>query len=338
MSSSKSKIHKADFPLLLQQYFCDYLLKQRNASAETVSSYRDTFRLFLRFSEERFRKPPASLTLSDLDAPQVLKFLDSLESQRHNSVRSRNIRLAAIRSFLHYAALQDPTSLASISRTLAIPVKRFDRGPVSYLSREEMTALINAPNSSTWSGQRDRVLLATMYNTGARVSEIIGLNVEDLRLGSTATLHIWGKGRKQRVLPLWKSTRRQLADWLRRIRPVTGQPLFPSRRGERLTRTGVRTRLDAALVAARRKCGSLGDRRVSPHLIRHSTGMHMLQSGVDITVIALWLGHESTATTHMYVEADLAMKKSAIDKITMPGKNRKRFEPSDRLLAFLETL
>jgi len=242
MSSSKSKIHKADFPLLLQQYFCDYLLKQRNASAETVSSYRDTFRLFLRFSEERLRKPPASLALSDLDAPQVLKFLDSLESQRHNSVRSRNIRLAAIRSFLRYAALQDPTSLASITRTLAIPVKRFDRGPVSYLSREEMTALINAPNGSTWSGQRDRVLLATMYNTGARVSEIIGLNVEDLRLGSTATLHIWGKGRKQRVLPLWKSTRRQLADWLRRIRPVTGQPLFPSRRGERLTRTGVRTR------------------------------------------------------------------------------------------------
>jgi integrase/recombinase XerD len=338
MSSSKSKIHTPDFPLLLQQYFCDYLLKQRNASAETVSSYRDTFRLFLRFSEEHFRKPPASLALSDLDAPQVLKFLDSLESERHNSVRSRNIRLAAIRSFLRYAALQDPTSLASITRTLAIPVKRFDRGPVSYLSREEMTALVNAPNSSTWSGHRDRVMLATMYNTGARVSEVIGLNVEDLRLGPTATLHIRGKGRKQRVIPLWKSTRRQLADWLRRIRPVTGQPLFPSRRSERLTRTGVRTRLDAALAVARQKCGSLGDRRVSPHLIRHSTGMHMLQSGVDITVIALWLGHESTATTHMYVEADLAMKKRAIDKITMPGKSRKRFEPSDRLLAFLETL
>ena len=336
--SSKSKIHKPDFPQLLQQYFCDYMLKQRNASPETISSYRDTFRLFLRFSEQRFRKPPAALTLADLDAPQILKFLDSLESQRHNSVRSRNIRLAAIRSFLRYAALQDPTSLAPISRALAIPVKRFDRGLVSYLSRDEMTALLNAPSSSTWSGNRDRVMLATMYNTGARVSEIIGLNAEDFQLGSTPTLRIRGKGRKERVIPLWKSTRRQLVDWLHQNRTAIGQPLFPSRRGERLTRTGVRTRLDKALTVALRTCGSLRDRRVSPHLIRHSTAMHMLQSGVDITVIALWLGHESTATTHMYIEADLAMKKRAIDKITMPGQSRRRFEPSDRLLAFLETL
>lgn len=338
MNSTNSKIYKTDFPSLLERYFCEYLLKQRNASPETISSYRDTFRLFLRFSDQRFRKAPASLTLADFDAPQVLAFLDALESQRHSSVRSRNARLAAIRSFLRYAALQDPAALASITRTLAIPVKRFDRVPVSYLSREEVTALLSAPDRASWSGHRDAVMLATMYNTGARVSEIIGLNVEDLQVGSTTTLRIRGKGRKERVIPLWKSTRHQLVDWLSRISTTVGYPLFPSRQGERLTRTGVRSRLDAALSIAQQTCVSLRDRRVSPHLIRHSTAMHLLQAGVDITVIALWLGHESTATTHMYVEADLTMKKRAIDKITIPARRLRRYEPSDRLMAFLDKL
>jgi site-specific recombinase XerD len=278
------------------------------------------------------------MTLADLDAPQVLAFLDSLEKQRHNAVRSRNVRLAAIRSFLHYAASQDPTALASVSRTLALPVKRFDRAPVSYLTREEVTALLNAPDRSTWSGHRDGVLLATMYNTGARVSEIISLNIEDLQFGPTTTLRIRGKGRKERVIPLWKNTKRQLQQWLSRISPTPSSPLFPNRRGERLTRAGVRSRLDAASAIASQTFGNLRQRRVSPHLVRHSTAMHLLQSGVDITVIALWLGHESTATTHMYVEADLTMKKRAIEKITAPGAKRQKFEPSDRLLAFLETL
>jgi len=338
MTSTKSKMCKIDFPSLLERYFCEYLLKQRNASPETVSSYRDTFRLFLRFSNQRFGKAPASMSLSDLDAPQVLAFLDALESQRHSSVRSRNARLAAIRSFLRYAALQDPTALASITRALAIPVKRFDRGLVSYLSREEVTALLNAPNRTSWSGHRDAVMLATMYNSGARVSEIISLNVEDLQVGPTATLRIRGKGRKERVIPLWKTTRYQLVDWLRRINTTVGCPLFPSRHGQRLTRTGVRSRLDAALAIARQTCISLQDRRVSPHVIRHSTAMHLLQAGVDITVIALWLGHESTTTTHIYVEADLRMKKRAIEKITMPGRRSRRYYPSDRLMAFLDTL
>jgi integrase/recombinase XerD len=338
MNSAKPQAPKTDFPSLLQRYFCDYLRQQRNASPETVSSYRDTFRLFLQFSQERFRKAPASLTLADLDAPQILAFLDALESRRHNCVRSRNLRLAALRSFLRYAASQDPTALASITRALAIPVKRFDRGPVSYVAREEMTALLNAPDRATWSGHRDGVMLATMYNTGARVSEITRLNVEDLQFGPTTTLRIHGKGRKERVIPLWKSTKRQLREWLGRIRTTVGYPLFPNRRGERLTRTGVRSRLAASLAVARETCTTLRDRRVTPHHFRHSTGMHLLQSGVDITVIALWLGHESTATTHMYVEADLAMKKRAIEKIAMPiGKSRK-FKPSDRLLAFLENL
>jgi integrase/recombinase XerD len=338
MISSKSRAQQADLPSLVERYFCEYLIKQRNASPETISSYRDAFRLFLRFSEQRFGKAPASLTLADFDAPQVLAFLDSLEDQRHSSVRSRNARLAALRSFLQYAALQEPAALASISHTLVIPVKRFDRMPVSYLSREEVTALLDAPDRNTWSGHRDAVLFATMYNIGARVSEIIRLNVEDLQLGPTATVRIHGKGRKERIIPLWKDTRRQLTDWLGRISTTAGTPLFPSRRTERLTRAGVRSRLNAAVTVARQTCPGLQKRRVFPHLIRHSTAMHLLQSGVDITVIALWLGHESTATTHMYVEADLTMKKRAIDKITMPASSTRPYRPSDRLLAFLESL
>jgi integrase/recombinase XerD len=338
VTATKSNPSNNEFPSLVEKYFCEYLLKQRNASPETICSYRDTFRLFLRFSEQRLGRAPSSLTLADLDAPQVLAFLDSLEKQRHNSVRSRNARLAAIRSFLRYAALQDPTALAIINHTLAIPVKRFDRVPVAYLSREEMNALVNAPNRNRWSGHRDSVMLATMYNSGARVSEIIRLNVEDLRLGPTATLRIHGKGRKERVIPLWKSTRKELSKWLSRINTAPGSPLFPDRRRERLTRAGVRTRLDSAAATARRTCVSLRSRHVSPHLVRHSTAMHLLQSGVDITVIALWLGHASTATTHMYVEADLSMKKRAIEKITMPAQRRRAYQPSDRLLAFLENL
>jgi site-specific recombinase XerD len=295
-------------------------------------------RLFLRFSDERFNKQPTSLTLADFDAPQVLAFLDFLEKERNNGVRSRNQRLAAIRSFLRYAALQEPTALASINRTLAIPVKRFDRGPVTYLLREEVDALLNAPDNATWSGHRDRVMLATMYNTGARVSEVTALNVEDLRFGPTTTIRIMGKGRKQRVVPLWKTTKRELSDWLRRIDTTAQSPLFPSRRGERLTRAGVRSRLDVACAIAAETCPSLRNRTISPHLVRHTTAMHLLQSGVDITVIALWLGHESTSTTHMYVEADMTMKKRTLDRITGPRHKQSRYRPTDRVLAFLESL
>lgn len=336
--AGKLTAQQADLPSLVERYFCEYLIKQRNASLETIGSYRDAFRLFLRFSEQQFGKSPATLTLADFDAPQVLAFLDTLETQRRSSVRSRNARLAALRSFLQYAALQEPAALAIISHALAIPVKRFDRVPVSYLSREEVRAILEAPNREDWSGHRDAAMLATMYNTGARVSEIIRLNVEDLQFGSTTTVRIHGKGRKERVVPLWKDTRQLLAGWLHRISTTSSTALFPSRRSERLTRAGVRSRLSAAVAVARQTCPTLQKQRVFPHLIRHSTAMHLLQSGVDITVIALWLGHESTATTHMYVEADLTMKKRAIDKITMPALKTRPYRPTDRLLGFLEAL
>lgn len=337
MTIPKRKIATEVAPLI-ERYFCEYLVAQRNVSPQTISSYRDTLRLFLRFTEQRFRKPPVSLTLSDFDAPQVLTFLDYLEKERNNGVRSRNQRLAAIRSFLKYASLQDPTALVSISRSLAIPVKRFDRRLVSYLSREEMTAVLNAPSSTTWNGRRDQAMFATMYNTGTRVSEIITISVEDLHFGPTATLRILGKGRKQRVVPLWKTTARRLRGWLREIDTEPKSPLFPNRGGERLTRTGVRSRLDLACIAASLSCPGLRNRSISPHVIRHSTAMHLLQSGVDMTVIALWLGHESTVTTHMYVEADLGMKRRALEKISLASRKQGKYQPTDRLMAFLTSL
>jgi integrase/recombinase XerD len=338
MSSTSAASQRPPFPALVEAYFCDYLQNQRHVSPQTIASYRDTFRLFLHFTAERYRRLPASLTLRDLDAPRVLAFLDHLEQTRHNGVRSRNLRLAAIRSFLRYAGLRDPAALAPIQRTLAIPLKRFDRRQVSYLSPDEMAAVLQAPDDSTWSGHRDRALLAAMYNTGARVSEVIGLNVDDLQMGATATLRIRGKGRKERVVPIWRRTKRQLQGWLCRSRTTGNQPLFPNRWGGRMTRTGVRARLNAAVFRACQTCPTLRGRRVSPHQVRHSTAMHLLQSGVDITMIALWLGHESTVTTHMYVEADLAMKRKAIEKVTTPLPTRRRFRPADRLLAFLDAL
>jgi len=323
---------------LLERFFSDYLISQRNVSPATVCAYRDTFRLLLRFAHDQLGKPPAELAFTDIDAPQILGFLNHLENKRRNCVRSRNARLAAIRSFMRYAALQEPTVLPTVKRILAIPVKRFDRPAVDFLSREEVEAVLAAPDTTSWSGHRDLVLLATLYNTGARVSEIIGLNVEDLRLAGTATVRIQGKGRKERVLPLWKTTKRQLDQWLGRINNDPGSPLFPNRQGLRLTRSGVRRRLQAAIVIARSKCPTLCGRRVSPHLFRHTTAMHLLQSGVDMTVIALWLGHESITTTHMYVEADMTMKIRAIGKITKPPRGRFQFQASDPLLAFLDAL
>jgi integrase/recombinase XerD len=336
--SGSERLRSPDFASLVQQYFGRYLLNQRNVSAQTISSYRDTFRLFFRFTEDKFRKAPTSLTLDDMGAPQVLAFLDYLENARNNSIRTRNQRLAAIRSFLSYAALQNPAALASVNRALAIPIKRFDTRLVSYLTAEEVAAILVATNRGTWNGQRDHALLTTMYNTGARVSEITRLNVEDLQFGAPTTARIFGKGRKQRIVPLWKSTQSELKDWILRIDPKPDSPLFPNSRGNRLTRTGVRARLNLACNLAAVTCPSLRQRTISPHVFRHTTAMHLLQAGVDITVIALWLGHQSIETTHRYVEADLSMKKRALDTIAPPTQNRQRFRPSDRLMAFLEAL
>ncbi|MGH2608192.1 MAG: tyrosine-type recombinase/integrase [Tepidiformaceae bacterium] len=326
------------FPALLQDFFQRRLLAQRGASAQTIASYRDSFELLLSYAELRTRRCPSALTLDDLDAPLVLDFLDHLETERRNCPRTRNLRLTAIRSFMRYASLRDPSALPVSQRVLAIPTKRFDRPVLGFLSREEIEALLDAPDRTTWSGQRDTVLFATLYNTGARVSEITTLRVADVLLERASALQLRGKGRKERIVPLWKTTASQLRAWLPRINSSADAPVFPNRAGGRLSRSGVEHRLRVAVSAASKSCPSLADRRISPHTLRHTTAMHLLQSGVDITVIAMWLGHEDPATTHLYVEADLAMKEAALSRLEDPAPKPLRFRPSDRLLAFLEAL
>jgi integrase/recombinase XerD len=326
------------FATLLQEFFCRRLINQRNASACTVAAYRDTFRLLLQYLEQHRKKQPVDVTMADLDAPAILGFLDHLQTVRKNSIRTRNSRLAALRSFMKYATTRDPASLPIIQRVLAIPFKRYERRLLGFLSREEVQAVLEAPNPSTWSGQRDRVMFSLFYNTGARVSEIVALRVGDVSLARSASVSIRGKGRKERSVPLWKPTVTALKQWMKRIDHSPASPLLPNATGAPLTRSGVEHRLKRAVQAAAQKHASLKTRSVSPHTMRHTTAMHLLQSGADLSVIALWLGHESITTTHVYTAADLPMKERALKKLTPIVGTRLRYQPSDKLLKFLESL
>lgn len=326
------------FAQLVQDFFLLRLLAQRGASARTVEGYRDAFELLLGFIEKRTGTPAAALQLANLDAPTVLDFLDHLETARGNSTRTRNARLAAIHSFMRYAAVRDPASLPITARVLAIPAKRFDRPVLGYLSREQITAILAAPDRATWTGHRDAVLLATTYNTGARVSEITALKVRDVLLDRHTAVHLHGKGRKQRVIPLWKNTATELLAWLDKINDAPQAPVFPNRAGAPMSRSGVRDRLDRAVAAAEHDCPSLHGLRISPHTLRHSTAMHLLQSGIDLATIALWLGHSSPAVTHQYLEADLAAKEAVLQHLGDPSPAPTRFKPDDQLLAFLRDL
>jgi len=323
---------------LIQNYFCDRLINQRDASDKTIKSYRDTFRLLFLFCKKHLGKSASDLCLSDINERLVLGFLNYLEKDRKNTVRSRNARFAALRSFFHYVAYQEPAYLPNIQKILAIPMKRFDRPLVGFLLREEINAILAAPDINTWNGQRDQVLFTTLYNTGARVSEIIALKRADVESGQTMVLHLHGKGRKERTIPLWKNTSSLIKKWLKQLdeNPVT--PLFPNHFGIAMTRSGVENRLKVAVEKAKITCVSLKSKKISPHLIRHTTAMHLLQSGIDITVIALWLGHESITTTHHYMEADVEMKKKALNTIQEPENKTSKKIPSDKLLVFLESL
>lgn len=329
---------QSHFANLVEEFFLDRLIRQRNSSPQTVAAYRDCFRLLFEFAREHRNKPADRMTLGDLDAPFVLAFLDHLERVRKNSIRSRNARLAAIRSFLRFAVLNDPPSLAIIQRSLAIPLKRHSKPLVGFLLREEVQAIITAPDPATWSGHRDQALFATLYNTGARVSEAINITVGDLALDSTPSIRLHGKGRKDRTVPIWAATAVQLRRWLTRINRSPDKPLFPTSSGGLLTRSAFTDRLRRAVRAAAGKCPSLIRQRISPHTFRHTTAMHLLQSGVDITVIALWLGHESPAATHIYIEADLKMKEAALKAVQPPTTKPIRYQPPERLLRFLQTL
>ena len=281
------------FASLVQEFFTDYMVQQRALSPRTVASYRDTFVLLLRFAEDKLHLPAHGMAMADLNARFLADFLDYLETQRHNSVRSRNVRLAAVRAFLKFAARRDPANLGVIENALAVPMKRFERKMVGFVPHEQMLAVIDVA-SDTWIGQRDRLMLTLMFNTGARVSEIIGVRVADVVLGPSNSIRLHGKGRKQRSLPLWKSSARAVRDWLH-LNPQLRQdsPLLPTRDGRAMTRANVTQRLKLAVEVASVKYAQLKTMSVSPHVVRHSTAMSLLQSGVDPCEIALWLGHES---------------------------------------------
>jgi integrase/recombinase XerD len=322
----------------VQSFFTHHLQGHKRASPQTVASYRDTLKLLLQYVKKQTGKEPASLRVTDLDAPVILSFLDHLEQQRYNSIRSRNARLAALRTFFRWIALRDPESVGLATRVLAIPLKRTEKKVVQALSRTESDALLAAPDLTTWQGRRDHTLLLLLYNSGARVSEVIALQRSQVSFGASTFLQLHGKGRKERCVPLWPKTARALQAWFRELAGASHQLVFPSARGRPLSRDGVDYILQQAVTRAIPHCPSLADKNISPHTLRHTTAMHLLQAGVDISVIALWLGHESVETTHIYLEADLATKEKALAKLAPAGAEIPRFKAQDDVLAFLSAL
>lgn len=330
--------HEPTLAGLLQGFFTERLMKQRRASAHTIASYRDTFRLLLQFATRRLRKPPSALALQEIDAPLVVAFLDELESARKVGARTRNLRLTAIHSFSHYASFEAPSHTAQLQRILAIPAKRFTRALVPFLRRVEVDALLAAPDQRTWSGRRDHALILLAVQTGLRLSELTSLHREDVQFGSGAHVHVIGKGRKERCTPLSKDTRAVLAAWLREPPRAPDQPVFPNARGGRLSAHGVHYLLSKHVAAAAEACPSLRTKRVSPHVLRHMTAMDLLQEGVEQLALALWLGHESVETTQIYLDADLELKQKLLDQTTPPSGKPGRYRPDDKLLAFLRNL
>jgi site-specific recombinase XerD len=323
---------------LLESFFTRRLMQQRQASPHTISSYRDTFRQLLKFTQQRLHKAPSQLHFEEIDAPLIMSFLDHLEKQQGVCVRSRNLRLAAIHSFFRFVAFEVPTRSAQIQRVLAIPSKRFTRTLVQFLARTEVDALLAAPDQRTWSGRRDHALILLAVQTGLRLSEVTGLRREDIILGTGAHVRVIGKGRKERCTPISRTTLAVLKAWLRDPQRGDGRLLFPSARGERLSVHGVQYALDKHRMTAAKVCPSLKHKRVTIHRLRHTMAMDLLQAGVDRSVIALWLGHESVETTQIYLEATLAMKEKALAKTSAPQGRSARFKPGDRLLAFLNNL
>jgi site-specific recombinase XerD len=323
---------------LLQAFFTDRLAAQRHASPHTIVSYRDAYRLLLDYATATTGKKPSTLDIADLNAPLIASFLDHLERDRHNSVRTRNNRLAAIHSLFGYAALHHPEHADTIQRVLAIPVKRYERTMLTWLTETEVDALLAAPDRSTWTGRRDHALLVLAVQTGVRISELIGLNHTDIHLSSGAHVRCMGKGRKERATPLTKHTVAVLHTWLDEQPSAPTEPVFPTRTGRRLSRDALEHRLAAYLATASTRCRSLHGKRVTMHTLRHTAAMRLLQSGADTAVIALWLGHEQLGTVQIYLHADMEQKERAIARVTPPGTRPGRYQPPDPLLAFLQQL
>jgi site-specific recombinase XerD len=323
---------------LLERFFTQRLMQQRQASSHTISSYRDTFRMLLKFTQQRLHTPPSRLKFEEIDAPLIVAFLDHLEKHRGLSARSRNLRLTAIHSFFRYAAFELPAHAAQIQRVLAIPSKRFTRTLVRFLTRPEVEALLAAPDQRTWFGRRDHAFLLVAAQTGLRLSEMTGLTRNNLTLGTGAHVRVIGKGRKERSVPLAKPTVAVLKAWLHEPPRSDGQVVFPNARGRRLSPDGVHYLLVRHSQGAAKICPSLKDKRVTVHVLRHTMALDLLQGGVDRSVIALWLGHESVETTQIYLEATLAMKEKALEKTKPLNAEFRRFRPGDQLLRFLNNL
>ena len=323
---------------LLEGFFTQRLIAQRHASPHTIASYRDTFRLLLGFVETRTGRAPSQLALGNLDAPTVASFLDELERQRTNSARSRNVRLAAIRSFFRYAALEAPEHSALIQRVLAIPRKRHTRPLLDFLVRPEIEALLSAPDRHTWIGQRDHALLLVAVQTGLRLSELTSLRQQDVSLGTGPHVRCQGKGRKQRATPLTKSTVAVVTAWIRRQGQDTTQFLFPSARRGRLSADAVQHLVARHVATAQKVCPSLSKKRITPHVLRHTAAMELLQAGVDRSLIAIWMGHETMQSTEPYLHANLALKEEILAKTQPVQSPPGRYRPGDRLLTFLKSL
>jgi integrase/recombinase XerD len=326
------------FPALLQRFFTERLVTHQDASGHTVAAYRDTFRLLLPFVHGRVGRAPSALRLDDLDASCLEAFLVHLERDRHNQPRTRNQRLAALRGFFRYVALQEPAYSLHCQRVLAIPAKRHERGPVAFLTDDEMAALVAAPDATTWIGRRDRTLLLVATQTGLRNSELTGLRRQDVTLDAGPHIRCTGKGRKARATPLRPDVAAALADWLAHPSGAPPDPVFPSARGGRLSADALQRLVTRNVKTARRTCPTLTEKIVTPHTLRHAAAMALLQRGIDLSVIALWLGHESTQTTEIYLHADMRLKERALAHATTSGRVPERYQAQDALLAFLEGL
>jgi len=327
-----------NFSSLLQRFFTERMIGQLGASSHTVASYRDTFRLLLRFAKKRLKRAPSDLRFEDIDVAFVGKFLEHLERDRRNSIRTRNNRLCALRAFFKYVSLSEPAYALHCQRVLAMPAKRYDRGPVEFLAEEETAALVAAPDPGTWIGRRNRTILLVAVQTGLRNSEITSLQRQHVELGTGAHVRCLGKGRKTRCTPLRPDVLAVLKEWLREQDGNLGDPVFPSSRGGRLSADALQRLVARHAALAARTCPSLKAKTVTPHTLRHTAAMDLLRRGVDLSVIALWLGHESRETTEIYLHADMGLKEQALAHATSSGIAPGRYRPSDPLLAFLESL
>ena len=320
----------------VQAFFTERLTRQRRASPHTVAAYRDTLRLLLVYAAQQRDTPPGRLDIADLDAPTITAFLDHLEHERGNSIRTRNARLAAIHSLFGFAALRHPEHADDINRVLAIPAKRTDHTIITFLTDAEVDALLASPDRTTRIGRRDHTMILLAVQTGLRASELVGLTCRDVHLGAGPYVACHGKGRKDRITPLTTSTAAAVQHWLTERQGTPESPLFPSNRSQSMSRDALERRLTRHTEAARRHCPSLTAKKITPHVLRHTAAMRLLHAGVDITVIALWLGHENINTTQIYLQADLALKQQALDRTTPPDTPPGRYQPSDQLIAFLE--